>query len=66
MFYSKSANNLKSESVINSSVARGLFVDSVHLDLVVDCEDHNDLGGYVEYWGKTDDGSEWRVELHRS
>lgn len=66
MGYGKSANMLKSESVVNGSVARGLFEDHVHLDLIADCDDYNDLDGYVEYWGTTEDGSEWRVELHRS
>lgn len=34
-------------------------------DLLVECDENNDTLLFVEFWGTTEDGNEWRVHLRK-
>jgi hypothetical protein len=36
---------------------------AAHEEMLAECEDSADVGGYVEYWGKDCEGVEWRVHV---
>jgi hypothetical protein len=64
-------NNVTAQQAIGRSASHNETVymsyrESLNEDLLVECEDNNRTGTFVEYWGTTDDGNEWRVLLRLS
>lgn len=58
----------KAQSLINKSIGydktiKQFYTEDVATNLLIECEDNNDMGDSVEYWGTTDDGMKWRVLL---
>lgn len=61
-------NNMSIQHHIAQSIATNSIVhlsgdESVHLDLLAECDDSVENGTVTEYWGTTDEGYEWRVHV---
>lgn len=57
------ANTLINRSISHSETVHGLNVNTVHADLMAECEDWTSANGEVEFWGTDENGNDWRVHL---
>ena len=41
-----------------------MAIKDLHIHLLAECDDCADFGNHTEYWGKDDNGRDWRVYVH--
>ena len=50
-------------SVSHNEIITIDYTNATYSDLLHECEDHVDVGGYEDMWGTTESGQEWRVHV---